>query len=559
LNIYPTGKQALDMDRYTQEAIGLPGIVLMEKAADAFVTAIDDKLSALDKHKDAILVVVESGNNGGDGVAIARILTGRGYRVDVFTVAGINRKSESYLKQLAVAERMGVSFVKSADLDAYDIIIDAMFGVGLSKPLVGKHADIAGLINQSKAYKIAVDIPSGICSSTGEVLGAAVRCDMTVTFQCVKYGMLIGDGRVYSGEIRCRDIGIVFSGESDDYIRYEYDDEDYEKLLPRRPEESNKGDFGKVLILAGSEDSGGALYLAASAAYRVGAGLVKVVTDISNKGFLMDKLPEAMGIYYNTSKIMGQLPDYDETMVPENLAHDIIESSIPKEFKDKLKTAVEWADVVMAGPGIGTDTLARVLLAKTLAGCKKGQALILDADALNIISTDVQQLMELSVRVGNVIVTPHMMEMTRLLSGGESSSDKLKELRADRCDIISRFADMYGVAVCLKDARTIISQPVREDKDGYRLADGFGGRGRLYVNTTGNSGMAKGGSGDVLSGIMAGLYAAGHRRSGTDLYTAACLAVRMHGMAGDLAVRREGRYSITARDIIYGLPKLMED
>ncbi len=612
MRIYPSGKQAQLIDKYTQEVIGIPGLVLMEKAAetlaDEIVSAvistnndsscerINQKLYGFRKDRDRILAIVESGNNGGDAVAAARILKTQGYDTYIYEINGISSKSDSYMKQIEIARNTGVKFIDLSDaleednknipeternlpevsIKDFRIIIDGIFGVGLSRDLKGIHEKVVGIINEasdeSDIFVVGTDIPSGISSTSGHILGAAVKCDLTVTFQYIKYGMLIDEGRTFSGKITCRDIGLYKAGtleamrqvlsyyyadvDGDDSqqnvkaganneltaekIVYEFDDEDVNSRIPPRNDDSNKGTYGKVLILAGSKDVYGALYLSAEACYRTGVGLVKVVTDIRNRDVLADKLPEAMMLTYDSADAI-KLNDY--------------------------KSAIKWADVILAGPGLGTAEISKKLLQILIDECKSGQQIILDADALNIIAQEDagKTLKKLTSKLGyeQVIITPHIMEMLRLResltdissldaemmkAGYDSEYKKTSYIKARAPEMAKLFSDIYGVVCILKDARTTVScTGYLSDKKEYPV----------YLNTTGNNGMSTGGSGDVLAGIIAGLLAQNRDERLTN-YETSCLAVSIHGRAGDIAGSRKGEYSLIAGDIIDGLPEILK-
>ena len=396
MKYYLNGKQARETDRYTSEHTGIPGIVLMERAAFELANVVAGELEgtrtdrkshgdgiarrscdvlgceSFDRASCRILSVVGGGNNGGDAVAAARILKTMGFDTAVYEVNREAKKSESYLIQERIAKNLGVRFLSEVDLN-YDCIIDGIFGVGLTREVEGVYRTAVEAINgASGALVVGCDIPSGIDADTGIMMGCAVKCDITVTFEYIKFGMLVNEGRACSGRILCREIGLykpqdlseakhLFEGIS----AFEYDEADLKRLLPKQKADSNKGTNGKVLVVAGSKDIYGALYLCSSACYRVGAGLVKVVTHEVNRSLLMDKLPEAMMLTYNDKDLL-----------------------IDSDFFGKLADSVAWADVILVGPGLGTGPQSVALLKHVIASLKEGQRLVLDADALNILFTD---------------------------------------------------------------------------------------------------------------------------------------------------------------------------
>ncbi len=584
MRFYLSGKQAQVIDKYTQDVLGIPGIVLMEKAAEKLAENVDALIKSGDRLRDIkIISVVEGGNNGGDAVCAAWMLKEMGYDTYIYEINGISHKSPSYLTEIGKAAEKEVKFITpDLDLGDFDVIIDGIFGVGLTREVSGIQRKVIELINQAREKSgtkvIGTDIPSGISSDTGKILGAAVKCDLTITFEYIKYGMLINAGRTYSGDIRCESIGlfvpdsisqmseilkkyqIEMIDNPDDkdgvrrnveslYINYEFEKEEIFERLPARKPDSNKGTYGKVLVIAGSKDIYGAVYMAAEAAYRTGAGLVKVVTDIRNRDILCDKLPEAMILTYDTEKTESvfrkKKQPFDDTFI--------------RGFTDSVK----WADVVLAGPGLGTGDTSKTLitlLEETITFDKK---LILDADALNILSMDgSQKLLESFVSMagrGNVIITPHMMEMLRIVKSGydkktfdfmidnlgcDSEMNCLKEFARSQAYSLSYFK---GIITVLKDARTIISyRNQNDDKPGM---EGYARECPIYINTTGNSGMSKGGSGDVLAGTIAGLLAQA-KNCDIPLYEVVSAAVNLHGRAGDFARERLGERSMMARDII---------
>ncbi len=544
MRYYLSGKQAQAIDRYTQDVIGIPGIVLMERAALKLAERIDeacDLKKTFDKKKDKILAITESGNNGGDAVAAARLLKNMGYDTYIYEINGIGKKSGSYISQIRIAENNSVKFIGQSNLSdnelpglfsGFRVVIDGIFGVGLSREVGGAHKQVIDALNNASCdgdmLVVGCDIPSGICSDSGRILGSAVRCDITVTFQYIKYGMLVDEGREYSGRIYCEDIGLyrpysvsdlarVLSGTDTQCLYYENDDEEIYEHLPVRKPGANKGSFGKVLIVAGSKDIYGALYMCAKSCLCSGAGLVRIVTDRVNRDLCMEKLPEAMMLVY----------DSDQPSV---------------SFEEEYKKAIGWADVILAGPGLGKGEWSEYLLEVLTDNCVSGQSLVLDADALNIISETGPEIVfdRLKSKLGfeHTVITPHMGEMIRLLNGSMS----MEQLKKSRAETAAAFADKNGVICILKDARTFIG-----------CTGSIEGKKPVYVNTTGNPGMAKGGSGDVLSGIVSGIIAQNKDDEKTD-YEMSCAAVHIHGRAGDIAMDKKGETKMLARDIIENIP-----
>ena len=351
----------------------------------------------------------------------------------------------------------------------------------------------------------AVDIPSGICADEGRVMNFAVRANYTITFGYLKIGLLLYPGADYAGEIKVVDIG--FASLSEVNIKASticFDPEDL-SLLPIRSNYGNKGTFGKVLVIAGSKGMSGAAYLSAKAAYRTGAGMVKILTTQDNRVILQSILPEAL------------FEAYDDSSVDE------------VKRKESICANLKWADVVIFGPGIGRSQMAASLLQIVLDN--RNTPLILDADGINLLAEELDRedssnyyrhkLLHSKLN-GQIILTPHLLELSRLMGYPISSIVNNLVDTAFQCSYNNNL--IYAI----KDARTIVTQ-----------AD------QCYINITGNNGMATAGSGDVLTGIIAALIAQGMTH-----YKATCLAVYLHGLAGDEAAKRKGKYSLMAGDIV---------
>lgn len=481
-----TKKEMQLIDAYSINKIGLLGEVLMERAA----LRIAKRLQVIINKKSKILFVVEGGNNGGDGLAAARILIEKGYFIDIYYIQDLKHISSSFKIQMEILSNMGVRFLKSIPNQDYDVIVDGIFGVGLSREIVGTHRTIIELLNNKEAYKVAIDIPSGIDATTGKILGIALCVDCTITFGFKKLGMFFGEGMDYCGKIYCEDIGFPKKAIYDIKPKiYTYDKSDLNKL-PKRYSNSNKGTYGRVAVIAGSKDMSGAAFLCSKAAYMTGSGLVKIYTHETNRVILQSLLPEAIMQTY-----------------------DSCESAL-----SCIADAVKWASVIVVGPGIGIDTISKHMLYQLLKDATV--PIVADADALNILSEDMQPLKMTSAPL---VITPHMKEMSRLLRMNVS------DLKESRMQISNDFAEDMNVTVVLKDARTIVTN----------------GNGYIYLNLVGNDGMSTGGSGDILSGIIAGMIA-----GGLALEEATKIGVYIHGLAGDCAKKKKGKYAMIASDIL---------
>lgn len=490
-----TGKEMKQLDENTSGHFGVPPIVLMEQAANAFV----EQMLAICHRPDNVLVVCGLGNNGGDGLAIARLLNQRGISTTVYLpreLAGTAHATDAFQTQHKIYTNYGfpvAGMISSAD--SYDVVVDAVFGTGLSRTVTGVYREAIETMNGMKGLKIAVDIASGISSDNGEVLGSAFCADHTITFSYGKAGQYIWQGAEHSGKIHVVPMGITADSWLERKPKIAIMEESDLSLLPKRQRDSHKGTYGKLLVIAGSPGMAGAAVFAAKAAYRTGTGLVKVVTPEENRLVLQCAVPEAVLSSY------GTMPD-------------------EKQIIEDLK----WADAVVLGPGLGTTPAAGKLLRLVLMNINV--PLVLDADALNILAEEPELLLRPHV---DVIVTPHPGEMARLTKAAVSYL-KTRIVTAAR-----EFAQQYDVICVLKDSHTVTAVPY----------------GRSYINITGNNGMATAGSGDVLSGVIGGLLA-----QGLNVQTAAPLGVFLHGMAGDEAVKMTGSYGMMASDIIEGLGKI---
>lgn len=495
---------AVEMKQYDQKTIseiGIPSLVLMERAALEAVRV----LLAERKSIKRVLIVAGTGNNGGDGLAAGRILASQGVKVTFLLAGNGNKLSKETAVQKDILLNLGFSILRKIEKEEYDIVIDALLGIGISREVEGEYAELIRMVNERKqrgAFVFSLDIPSGICADTGKVMGCAVRADLTAAFAFAKRGEMLYPGREYTGKLVVCDIGIpadVLENQSPGAAYLER--EDIVRKLPKRRPDGNKGTFGKVLLIAGSRDMCGACILAGSSIFKIGAGMVKIITPECNREILQSTLPEAMLYSY------GDMPK------PEQLQKDL-----------------EWADAAVIGPGIGTGAAARFMTRYCLE--RSEIPMVLDADALNLIGMD----QELAERLGHqngekIVLTPHPGELVRLLGTG------MENYRCNRMEVIQEAIDKYNCILAAKDAVTITAGKNRKE---------------LLINTSGNDGMAVAGSGDVLTGIIGGLIA-----QKMPCFEAAGLGVFLHGLAGEEAGRINGRYGMTAMDIVKQLPGIM--
>ncbi len=490
-----TGKQMKEIDGYAIRKVGIPSLVLMERAALAVADEMEKRYGKLSGQR--LLVFCGTGNNGADGAALARILFLRGALPTVLTVGDKAHWTGEMTCQVAIDRNLGIPVEAFENYvpGHVEIMVDAIFGVGLSREVGGEFAEaIRFMREQEPKAVVAVDIPSGVSSETGAALGEAVEADLTVTFGYEKLGMVFYPGRKLCGEIVIADIGFPAYTKYEGHTYFAYDSED-QNQIPKRRADANKGTYGKILIAAGSEGMCGAAYLSALAAYRMGAGLVKILTVRANVPILQNLLPEAI------------LTPYD----PEQAQTD------PAGFKSLVEQECGWASAIVLGPGLGKEAHVASLVQNVLLSAYV--PIIVDADGLNAVA----QHPHLSgYFTENVIVTPHLGEMARL------TGRSIEELKRDLVESAVRYGEEKGVTCVLKDAVTVTA----------------GRDGNVYIGDSGCAAMAKGGSGDVLTGVIAGLLALGFSED-----EAAALGVFLHGRAGAAAACKKGEHSVLARDI----------
>ena len=470
----PTGEQMRRADLYTIEEIGVPSMVLMERAALEVVRCMEEE--QLDFRK--VLVICGSGNNGGDGYAIARLLHLKGHDVTIFFAGNSQKRSEENAQQAKIAAHYEIPVITNLGTEEYSVIIDALFGTGLKREVTGHYREVLCSVNQMAGKKVAVDLPSGIHDTTGARMGIAFCADLTVAIAFPKRGLFLQEGNVCAGKILTGDIGISSETFSEGTVTFGYEKQDLFLGFPKRKKNSHKGSYGKVLMIAGSKGMSGAAYLSAKAAYAVGAGLVQIYTHEENRVILQQLLPEAIITTYDT---------FDS---------------------EQLEKLIQWADLIGIGCGLGkSDTAERVMqytLKRALVPC------VVDADGINILSKHMEWIEETNALI---VLTPHMKEMSRMLQCS------VKELIEQRMEKLHAFVERYKVVCVLKDARTLVAKEHQN----------------TYLNLSGNAAMAKAGSGDVLAGVIVGILA-----QQCEPYTSACLGVFLHGLAGDMARDKKG-------------------
>lgn len=506
-----TAEEMRRYDENTSVHYGLPSIVLMERAALACLDillrrerklykAFGKKRKGTAKCRVArrVLVLAGTGNNGGDGFSLGRLLMQEGFAVD-FVLAGDAQKATAQtLLQMKMVQNYGAKIGGNLPKGEYDIIIDALLGVGLTRPVTDFYRECVEYINASRAFVLSVDMPSGIHADNGHVLGAAVHADVTVTFGFRKLGLVLYPGAAYAGKLYCAAVGITkesFLGEPPGAFTLLGN---VAQWMPKRDRVGNKGTFGKVALLAGSAKMAGAALLAGKGAFACGCGMVKIVGPLENRAVLNQALPEAM-------------------------------------VTDDICEAAGWADVLAAGPGLGTQEEAQRQLAFIIEETR--QPLVLDADAVNLLAQK-RKLLERLILLQQkeesqrpLVLTPHPGELARLCGCS------IGEVLEDPVFWVRKWAKNLQAVVLCKGAATCVANP----------------DGKLYVNGSGNSGMATAGSGDVLTGMVASLAA-----QEKDGFWASCIGVYLHGLAGDLAARKKSVYGMKAGDIAEMVPKVLK-
>ncbi|WP_293686952.1 NAD(P)H-hydrate dehydratase [uncultured Phascolarctobacterium sp.] len=485
-----TAKEMKALDVQAQNDYAMPGILLMDNAAQAVAEAVHEALTALEGER--VVIFCGGGNNGGDGLGAARWLQSYGVSVRAFIVgAALDAVQGDAAMELAMFTKAGgrVEALSTEDdwvlaelaASKADVLVDALLGTGFHGELEGDVLRACELLNKSEKYILAVDVPTGVNADNGAVSENAVRADHTVTMALVKTGLLLYPGREYCGDIELADISmpvkLVEEYQSD---KYRLTDEIVRELLPLRKANAHKGDAGRVVICAGSPGYTGAAALASDAAVKAGAGLVSLYTPLSSRDVLAIKLTEVMvhGLLERMPGILGG-----------GAASDVASSA-------------EAADVLAIGPGLGTSESTQEAVRTILQ--KITTPVVIDADALTALAGHTEILAAMQAQK---VLTPHPGEMARL------TGLEIAEIEADRINIAKKYAEQWQAIVVLKGAPTVIGCP----------------NGTVYVNSTGNSSLATGGSGDVLTGIIAGLAA-----QEISLQEAAICGVYLHGLAAEL-------------------------
>ena len=507
-----TASEMRELDRRAIQDLGIPSLVLMENAGRTTYQILRQEFPGL---QGEVAVVAGRGNNGGDGFVVARYLANAGIPVAVFLLGPEEQVSGDARVNLEILAHLGVEVVEvltEADLNPFihrlakaGLIVDALLGTGLNSPVTGLMAALIERLNHLRAPVLAVDIPTGLSADTGEVLGVALKARVTVTYGWPKLGQVLPPGRDYAGRLWQVDIGIppILAREAKVSLA---EAREMRAVLPPRPCGSHKGNFGHLLVLAGSIGKTGAAALAAGAALRAGAGLVTLGVPASLNDILEVKLTEAMTL---------PLPEAAAARALGKAAWAPIAEFVNEKF------------TVALGPGIGTHPETRELVGRLVhdLACP----MVIDADGINNLAADTSVLKDAA---GPRILTPHPGEMARLV--GLTTP----EVQARRLDLARETATKFGVTLVLKGAQTVVAAP----------------DGRASLNATGNPALASGGTGDVLTGLIGGFLA-----QGLAPWDAARLGVYLHGLAADFFVSRRGPRGMIAGDLLAIFPAMLAE
>ena len=498
--------------------IGIPSLVLMESASSKFTERCFEIIK--NNKKSKIVIFAGKGNNGGDGLAFARHIYQKNCEerqifIEIIFIGDKEKATPECNTQLNILYQLinrgfnfNIHFLQDEPnldilkiVDNSDLIVDAIIGTGLEKNLRPDILKIVDIINKSTATTVSVDCPTGVNSDNGNILGDAIKADFTVTFHLPKIGLLINDGALYSGKVFVEDIKIPYGLEKN-ITTNTLTLNEAKKFVPKRPINGNKGTFGKVFIFAGCDNMAGAGVISATATYKTGAGLVYLYSVNSVCQVLKNLLPEA---------ITNVLKDENGFLCKESLKNIDLKN----------------ADVIVLGPGIGQGNsifdFVKEISQKTQV------PIIIDADGLNAISNDLNIFNTINAPC---IITPHIGEMARLIG------KPIKYVKENILQIAKDFSAKYNVIVLLKDFRTIIANP----------------KGEVYINTTGSSALAKGGSGDCLTGVIASLIA-----QGIEPFYASVFASYIFGLSAERLSQKNGEFGILARDVANFIPTILKE
>ncbi len=505
-------QQMRNIDQRTSKEYGIPGLILMENAGLQVVDFLESHYDDLEDRQ--ILILCGKGNNGGDGLVVARHLFNRGYSLEVLLFGRRSEIKGDPETNLSILDKMSVKVREVPDarvwheflpeLASFDLVLDALLGTGTQGAVKGYLEEVIRDVNNSPAVRVSVDLPSGLSADSNEVPGTCVQADATVTFACPKLPHIFLPAEEKAGEVFVTDIGIPEEAVEAEGVRLNLvEAEELARYLPPRKVETHKGDYGHLMVVAGSKGKPGAARMVVEGAFRAGVGLVTVATPESVQPILAPQVMEMM---------TEPLPETRE-------------GTLSAKATARVQKLLDGKGVLTLGPGLSTAAETQSFIREVVAGTRI--PLILDADGLNAFSQCPELL---SGKDRPLILTPHPGEMGRLL--GISSA----EVQNDRITIVQKFSVDHFCFVVLKGYRTLIADP----------------EGNVWANPTGNPGMATAGSGDVLTGILSGMVA-----QGIPTLHAILLAVYLHGLSADLCASRRGELPLMARDIIAYLPDAM--
>ncbi len=509
------GKEMQDLDRYTIEEFGIPGLILMENAGRGTAELIIQKFPA--EARQGVLVICGPGNNGGDGFVIARHLQQRNFPVRVFCLAAEEKFRGDALVNFRIARDLGLIegyILEEKDLSLLEtplkesgLIVDAIFGTGLTREVTGRFAKVISLINHSPKPVVAVDIPSGLSADTGRPLGIAIKADLTATMALPKVGQIIFPGKEFVGELEIIDISMpAFLIEKLAPPRFLLEENWAAKHLRPRNPDTHKGTYGHLVVLAGSRGKTGAAILTCLGSLRGGAGLTTLICPQSLNHIFETTLTEAMTY---------------------PLPQETAEGSLSQEAFSEILRFVANKRAVAIGPGFGLHHETMELAQKLISSLEL--PMVVDADAISALSGEPYHLKRAPAPR---IITPHPGELSRLLLLNK------EDIQKDRLGAARYAAQETGAIVVLKGAATVIASP----------------EGREAVNTTGNPGLASGGSGDVLTGLIGAFLSQGY-----EPFEAACLGVFFHGLAADIVASRKGPFGYLAREVAETLPQAFKE
>ncbi|MBI5102170.1 MAG: NAD(P)H-hydrate dehydratase [Nitrospirae bacterium] len=496
-----TAGQMKEIDRKTTKGYGIPSAVLMERAGLRVAERVKELFS---QHK--IVVLAGGGNNGGDGLVAARQLHNEGYNVRVFMLSKEDRLGTQCKAQLRIAKKTGVPVEFRSSVTPGDLhgacVIDAIVGTGLDQVLRGPVVEVIRFLNETDVPVVSVDLPSGISSDNGRIMGEAVMADVTVTFGLPKIGHYLHPGSGHTGRLFIEDIGFPRELLTSGSIRTEaLERAEAARLIPERPVFSHKGDYGHLLVIAGSRGKTGAALMTARAAMRSGAGLVTIAAPESIADVVQSMVVEEMVL---------PLPD------------DGTGAFSPEALEKVLTFMAGNVDVCAIGPGMRVTSGTRRLVSGLIG--VSTVPLVIDADGINALQGCAHVLKKAK---SPVVLTPHAGEMSRMLDM------PIADLFSDMPGHAGKFAAGSGTYLVMKGAPTLIASP----------------EGEVFINTTGNAGMATAGSGDVLTGMIGSFLC-----QGMNPLDASVLGVYLHGLSGDIAASEKGMHSLMAGDIIESIP-----